>query len=697
MVYTEKEPLLDKTSRLAAEGEVLTITCPPLFTLLLSKPFQCLQLTRHRSHDSEEEESDDDDLPDLPYVVKPQNLPPPADSPGERLSKLRRLMKEHGIGVYIVPLEDEHQSEYTALADRRREYLSGFTGSAGLCVVTLDDAETLSGKAALSTDGRYFLQAEKQLDPKHWQLLKRDVVGYLTWYQFAMNHAAASRFSNVISCDPRLISVATGEFLTNMQRLRRYKFKPILTNLVDAIWTAKPERSLLVVYELPLKFTGQHTNDKITKIKETLKERGASYLVLTALDDIAWLFNLRSDDDVPFTPVFFSYAVVGVDSVNLFIDSRKLDPSVKQYLSTITNLGVHEYTGFYSFLSSLSGKVILPDKAASAYALVWSLEQAEVLHESVVANTKIFKNPTELFNTKIAQYKDLLAFILFLAWLDRQLSRGTRVTEYQAAQKIYSIRAKFPNFKGLSYETISSTGSNAAIIHYAPTKKENSVIDPEKIFLIDSGAQYLEGTTDITRTYFFGRKLNPEYVKFYSLVLKGHLAVATAKFPPNSKSTGTILDAYARQPLWNEGRDFNHGTGHGVGSFGNVHEGPLYISTTTGGSLSVDLFKPGGLLTDEPGYYVDGEYGIRIESELEIVECDASFGRTRQGSNFLGFAYLTKVPFCRRLIDKQYLLEVEINWINEFHKSIRRDFAIKLLEMGEFRAHKWLFKETEPL
>lgn len=217
--------------------------------------------------------------------------------------------------------------------------------------------------------------------------------------------------------------------------------------------------------------------------------------------------------------------------------------------------------------------------------------------------------------------------------------------------------------------------------------------------MIDSGAHYLEGTTDITRTYMFGKYAykNKDYSKWYSLVLKGHLSVAMAKFPPGSSQTGTILDAYARQPLWNEGLDFNHGTGHGVGAFGNVHESPLYISTTSGGANFLDLFKPGGILTDEPGYYVAGKCGFRIESELEIITCKDKFGKTRSGENFLGFGYLTKVPFCKNLIDKTYLSPLEVNWINDFHKSVFEEFGHKLLEIGDKRAYKWLAKETSPL
>ncbi|KAK6458947.1 peptidase M24, structural domain-containing protein [Scheffersomyces xylosifermentans] len=723
--YSEKEPLLGYRNRqLAAENEISTNTCPS-FTSLLTKPFQCLpQLTKQMKETYMQEDiidySDDDDpLPDLPYTTTPIVLAQSTLSQEQRLYELRKLMKQHNIGVYIIPSEDEHQSEYTALADKRREYISGFTGSAGIAVVTLDDPETLEGEAALSTDGRYFLQAEKQLDKRYWKLLKQGIASNPTWNKFAITKAISNKFSKVISCDPRVISLSIGDYFKRVRVLNyqsKFEFTPLFElNLVDAVWgSEKPTRSMEPVYHLPLQYSGQSTDDKVKKIRETLTSNDyhSSHLIITALDDIAWLFNLRSDTDVPFTPVFFAYAIVSLDSVILYTYKDKIEKgtaTLHSYLKTITGLVVKEYDEFYADVSQLRTTVdspdisiVLPNKESTTYALYDSLPQSvgkqNVRHESIVANTKIFKNSRELFNAKIAQYKDSLAFILFSSWLDHQLvNKKKSLSEYDAACKIYSIREKLPNFKGLSYETISSTGPNAAIIHYAPTKEDNAIIDPRQIYLIDSGAHYLEGTTDITRTYKFGYEgLTDKYKKYYTLVLKGHLAVAMAKFPPHSTGTGTILDAYARQPLWNEGLDFNHGTGHGVGSFGNVHEGPLSISTTSGGPTALDLYRKGGILTDEPGFYIDGEVGFRIESELEIIECDDLVGKTRNGENFLGFGYLTKVPFCRKLIDTNLLSPVEVNWINEYHKSVREDFAEKLLEMEDKRAYNWLHKETEP-
>lgn len=651
---------------------------------------------------------DDEPLPPLPFSGCKVTS---AISAAEKLRRIRQLMKKYSIAVYLVPSEDEHQSEETSLSDKRREFLSGFTGSAGICVVTLDDSSDMSGEAALSTDGRYFLQAEKQLDGKLWRLLKQGAAGYPRWQQFAIDKAAASKVSNVISCDPKFLSLALGEYFEQNLKLGGATFKPLLEiNLVDAVWgVEKPSRSLDQVYHLPLEYNGETTESKISRVRQHLKEKEASHIVISALDEVGWLLNLRADTDIPFSPFFFSYLIVTLTDITLYANGKKL-ANVEPYLSGIEGLKIKPYESFYPDLTTLRAvvsrpnvKLILPSKDACNYALVSALPQSftkqSLAFESVVSVMKLYKNDTELLNAKNAQTKDSLAFIIFSSWLEHKLIyKKETVNEYEASQKIYSIRSRFPNFKGLSYETISSSGPNAAIIHYAPNAEQHDVIDTKTPYLIDSGGHYLEGSTDITRTFKFGHEdVTKEYKKYYTLVLKGHLAVAMAKFPSDSRTIGTILDSYARQPLWNEGLDFNHGTGHGIGSFGNVHEGPLYILTTAGGVGNESYFKKGAILTDEPGYYVDGECGFRVESEVAIIECNPSFGKTRAGQNYLSFDYLTKVPFCLKLIDVSLLSSTERTWVNEFHKCIRAELGPQLLRMGEKRAYAWLVHETSPI
>ncbi|EGV63321.1 Creatinase/aminopeptidase [Yamadazyma tenuis ATCC 10573] len=673
-----------------------------------------------RYHDYEsdlESDTDSEILPDLPYSASLTYNFQSKSSNTEKLQKLRGLMKQHGISVYIVPSEDEHQSEYTALADKRREFISEFTGSAGIAVITLDDGETLTGQAAMSTDGRYFLQAEKQLNKENWTLLKQGNPSYPKWTQWCIDKAIQSKFSNVISCDPRVISLSTGEFFEKASKSQysgQIKFEPLLkTNLIDEVWgDEKPSRSLEPVFVYEMEFAGETVESKLKRVRKKMSEDGnGTHLLVTALDEVAWLLNLRCTADVEFNACFFSYVIVTLDGLSLYIDERKLsDPKVKTHLDQIKGLVVKKYGSFYDDLKNFKSTInypemalILPSKTATTYAILASLPQSlikqRVSYNPIVSYMKLYKNETELKNAEVTQYKDSLALIIFSAWLEHSLlDKKMVINEYEAACKIHQIKTRFPNFLGESYETISSSGPNGAIIHYAPSKEENSIIDPEQIYLLDVGSQFLEGTTDITRTYKFGYEgLLEEDRKFYTLVLKAHLAVALAKFPPNNPLTSAILDSYSRQPLWNEGLDFNHGSGHGVGVCGNVHEGPLYLSTTNGGPSNQSLFAPGAITTIEPGYYVDGVKGFRVESEIQVIECEDTVGRTREGNKFLCFKYLTPVPFCHKLIDTKYLSRVEIDWINEFHRSIRLGLGKQLLEMGEFRAYKWLVNETRPI
>lgn len=697
---SEKTPLLSKSTR--------SQLCP-----LLSTPFaSCfprLRLLSLRDIDlwdeSEDEESDDESY--LTLKMPQDSLSRVNDkSSAQKLTQLRSLMKKHGIGVYLVPLEDEHLCEYTGLGERRREYISGFTGSAGIAIITLDDDDSLTGKAVVSTDGRYWLQAEKELDPKYWGILKQGQAGVPLWTHWAVTHAINSAWVPVISCDPKVLTLSSGEFLEKTLRIMPFKFEPLGDNLIDEIWPDKPERSKTPVFVYDIQYAGETVVDKLARVRVCML--GALHLVILDLDEIAWLFNLRGVDDVVYNVSFFAYAIVTNDDAVLYIDQAKISDTVRAHLDKTPNVVVKEYTQFYpdlghlrSSLSNPDTEIILPAKTLCNYALVQTLPtlyaRQSIRFQLIILLLKMVKNETELLNTRFAQLKDSLVFIIHAAWIERQLYKRRPLTEWQVAQKIYQIRLSMPNFRGLSYATIALNNANAAIIHYAPTPEKSDIVDPKGIFLLDLGAHYLEGTTDITRTYCFNRHPSSQYRTYYTLVLQGHLSVANAKFPPNSRETGTILDGYARKFLWEHGLDFNHGVGHGVGACGNVHEGPLGISLTAGGPLEEPLFKPGGVLTDEPGYYIDGEVGFRVESGLEIIECDSKFGKTRKGENYLGFGYLTKVPFCRRLIDKLMLSKSEVDWINRYHADIWHQFAPKLKKMGEKGALHWLRHETRPL
>ena len=629
-----------------------------------------------------------------------------------KLKKLRERMRERNIGVYIVGSADEHQSETPALSERRREFICEFTGSAGTCVITLEDKQELAGRAALSTDSRYFTQAEKQLDCRLWRLLREGVTEDPSWRQFAVEAAASNSFSKVVSCDPKLLDLATFEFFDSAyKRGQGFEFAPVIeANLVDEVWgKQKPIRSRDPIYALPLEFSGEHPNQKLSRLREYMKFEKASHLVVSALDEIAWLYNLRADCDIPYTPVFYSYSIVTSEKAILYVDEGKLvdgSGELRTYLSSILSLVVRPYRSFYEDLSKLHGHseypfVILPYKSqmnAAVYLTVLQVVSNNFLkYDSFISYMKLAKNLVELKNARAAQDKGSLAYIIFAAWLEESLLvRKKKITEYDAACKIYRIREKFPNFKGLSYQTISSSGANAAIVHYSPTKTVHSVIDPSKIYLIDSGSQFLEGTTDITRTFKFGYKnLRPEHRKYYTLVLKGHIGVATARFDSQSSKIGSTLDSRARNPLLEHSLNYGHGTGHGIGSFGLVHEGPLYIKASSAGLGSRNNFRKGAIITDEPGYYVNGKYGFRIESELEITSENETM--KKDSNDVMCFNYLTKVPLCRKLIDKLYLDRSEVEWVNSFHQRIRKDFSDVLLSMGEVKAYKWLLDETLPI
>ncbi|ODQ82737.1 hypothetical protein BABINDRAFT_159254 [Babjeviella inositovora NRRL Y-12698] len=623
--------------------------------------------------------SDSDSCDDESFAAEP--APVSVYDSTEILRRLREHMSDHGVGVYIIPSEDEHQSEYTADADKRRGYVSGFDGSAGVAIVA-------SKHAALSTDGRYFLQAEQQLDA-NWELLKQATPGYPTWQSWALMQILDGHTEyRSLGIDPRLISKASGDYLAEMCARHRIELKLVYDNLVDSVWTNKPERSTVPVYELPLAYSGETSASKLARIQEHLTASSAEGTVISALDEIAWIFNLRGTD-IAFSPVFFAYSIITPSKVVLYINQVKLGPATRKHLAEL-GVEIKDYARVWEDITLVfvQGKVILPQSAS--YALVARLP-ALVPYElaSFVEDWKAIKNPVELENAQIAQTKDSIATIQLFAWLDAQLRKGRRVTEWDVAVKIAKLRAKQPHYKGLSYETISSSGPNGAIIHYAPTAEHHAVIDLRQLFLLDSGAQYLEGTTDITRTVHFGKPTSEEKV-YYTAVLQGHLNLAREVFPGNGSVTGQNLDILARTPLWRLGVDYKHGTGHGIGSFLGVHEGPIGIGSNSSGKTNPARLAVGNVLSDEPGFYKDGEYGIRIESDLAIVES----GRESNGTKFLKFDYMTQVPFARNLVNWETLSGEERAWIGEYYKELRRVLKPRLLELGDKRAWKWLDKET---
>lgn len=626
----------------------------------------------------------------------------------QRLQALREQMAEHDLGVYIVPSEDQHQSEYVSPRDQRRSFISGFSGSAGVAIITRDVMcmnEVPEGLAAVSTDGRYFNQASNELD-FNWTLLKQGVPGVLTWHEWAARQAAQLSLDSgsliKIGVDPKLVSFLMYERIKTAVQTEldahpkaQVLLVPVKTNLIDAIWSQfeeYPEEHDTIIKTLSIKYTGEEVLDKIARVASIIESKNAHGLVVSALDEIAWLLNLRGSD-IEFNPVFYSYAIVTKEKkVILFANNNKFNTDVSLFLES-NNVEVKPYDAFFTDLITtslefkLANKKMIVNTGSSSWEIIRLIECPYVsVNPSLIEDLKSIKNKVELEGAQRAHLKDGRALIKFFAWLENELTVNNElIDEVEADQQLSMFRREEDDFVGLSFDTISATGGNGAVIHYKPTKGACSTIDPSKIYLNDSGSQFLDGTTDTTRTVHFGLP-KPEEVRNYTLVLKGNIALGNLKFPENT--TGNQIDSIARQFLWLYGLDYGHGTSHGIGAFLNVHEGPVGIGPRAN---SANPLKPGHLISNEPGYYEDGEYGIRIENVMYVKETGQIYG----GKKFLEFETVTRVPFCRRLIDVALLSTEERAWVNKYHKTIWEELS------GSFTKHSWeltwLKRETAPL
>ncbi|KAI1129599.1 aminopeptidase-like protein [Nemania abortiva] len=607
-----------------------------------------------------------------------------------RLTELRKLMKERKLDVYIVPSEDSHSSEYIAPCDARRAFISGFTGSAGCAVITHD-------KAALATDGRYFNQASKQLDD-NWVLLKQGIQDVPTWQEWSAEQAEGGK---AVAVDPTLLTSGTAKKLSEkIQKSGGKELEAVAENLVDLVWgSEKPSRPSEPVIILDEKFSGKDVKAKLEDLRKELEKKKSLGFVISMLDEIAWLFNLRGND-IPYNPVFFSYAIVTPDAATLYIDSSKLSSECREFLEK-NKVAIKPYDDIFSDATALSKtaevnkaeasddkKFLISNKAS--WALKRALGGDHFVEEarSPLADAKAIKNEAELEGMRACHVRDGAALIEYFAWLEDQLvARKASVDEVEAADKLEACRAKHKDFMGLSFDTISSTGPNAAVIHYKPERGSCSTIDPAAIYLCDSGAQYLDGTTDTTRTLHFGTPTARE-IEAYTLVLKGNIALDTVVFPKGT--TGYAVDCMARQFLWKEGLDYRHGTGHGVGSYLNVHEGPIGIGTRI--QFSEVALAPGNVISNEPGFYEDGSFGIRIENIIMVKEVQTKhkFG----DKPYLGFEHVTMVPYCRKLIDPDLLTAAEKQWLNDYNADIFEKTK-GYFEKDELTL-TWLKKETQP-
>jgi len=591
----------------------------------------------------------------------------------ERLAALRKLMEEKNVDAYIVPSEDQHSSEYPAECDKRRAFISGFNGSAGTAIVMKDTAY-------LFTDGRYFLQAEKQLD-KNWTLMKQGLPDVPTWQEFITKNVTAPAR---VGIDPELITAS------DVKSFARTDIS-YNENLVDVVWgSARPERPNNSVFPLDVKYAGKAHTDKLGDARGELEKQDARALVVTTLDEVAWLFNLRGSD-IEFNPVFFGYAVVSPDSATLFVDQKQVSQDARIQLGQEVQL--RPYDEFIPYLKDLGAglqegqKVLVGDKANVAVAEALGYPYITIAR-SPIADLKAIKNATEIEGFRASHIRDGSALVRYFAWLEEQLNNGIELSESQGADQLEKFRSELTLFKGLSFTTISSTGPNGAIIHYSPDPHDSAIIKKDQIYLCDSGGQYLDGTTEVTRTLHFGAP-TAEQRRAFTRVLQGHIAIDTAVFP--NGTSGYNIDTWARRYLWRDGLDYRHGTGHGVGHFLNVHEGPQGIGTRIAYN-NVPL-KPGMTVSNEPGYYEDGEYGIRIENVVIVREAQtpSNFG----DKGFLGFEHVTVVPVGRNLIDLSLLSVEERAWVDGYHQEIWEKVS-PLLE-GDARAKAWLHRECAPL
>jgi len=569
----------------------------------------------------------------------------------DRLAALREQLKAEKLDGFVVPLTDEHMSEYVGSYAQRLAWLTGFQGSAGSAVV-------LPEEAAIFVDGRYTLQVRSQVSADQWSYQSVPETSTTQWLE---EHAPEGAR---IGYDPWLHTRDWVKKAKAALASRGAELVPVERNPIDEVWTDRPEASKAHLVVQPDQYAGKSGAEKRTEIGDWLAKHHADAAVLSALDSIAWAFNIRGAD-VTHTPVALAYALVHADgTADLFVASEKIGPDVRQHLGNGVRL--HERAAFETALSELDGKTVVVDPERAVAAIFEALENAGAkilpLRDPTIL-PKALKNPAEIGGQKAAQERDGAAISRFLRWVDEEAPKG-EVDELIASDHLEALRRESPELRDLSFDSISGAGPNGAIVHYKSTEKTNRKLEPGTLYLIDSGGQYVDGTTDITRTVPIGEPTEEMRDRF-TRVLKGHIAIATAVFPKGTR--GSQLDSFARRPLWEAGLDYAHGTGHGVGSFLAVHEGPQRISPVGSSQSGGDEpLQAGMIISNEPGYYKTGEYGIRIENLVLVVPREIE-GAEKE---MLGFETLTFAPIDRRLIDVQMLEPEELIWLNCYHAHV---------------------------
>ncbi len=590
----------------------------------------------------------------------------------ERVAELRKEMKRRDLDVFIVPKADEHQGEFVAKRSERLQWLTAFTGSAGTCAV-------MARKAAVFVDGRYTLQVKKQVSGKLFEAHHAADKDLKTWLSENLSHGLRVGF------DPWLITDAEHRKLESVCTRAGAYLVAQPDNPIDAVWSGQPPAPITPMVPHAQKYAGETSAKKRKRLTDAMNEAGLDTIVLSAPDAIAWLLNVRGRD-VPCTPVSLAFAVAhAAGGIELFTDPRKMSPGLETHFGP--EVVVMETEALADELSHIGsrGLKVGVDLANAPAKIAMTLRQAgaEIIDtRDPTLTMKARKNKTERDGMRAAHLRDGIALARFLSWIEKSASRG-KTTEWDVGLKIDTLREELDLHRGPSFQTIAGYGANGAIVHYRASKKSSVKLKKGSLLLVDSGGQFLDGTTDVTRTIAIG-KPTQEMKDRYTRVLKGHIALAAAQFPEGT--TGGQLDTLARKPLWDIGLDYEHGTGHGVGSYLGVHEGPQSISKRPS---QVEL-EPGMVVSNEPGYYKSGGYGIRIENLVMVRTIKPQKGWERK---LLGFETLTCAPFDLNLIEPKLLARKEIEWINGYHAWVKKSLEKQL----DKPVRDWLVKATKPL
>lgn len=563
-----------------------------------------------------------------------------------RIAALRAHIAQEQIQAFIIPSTDPHLSEYVAPHWQSREWISGFTGSAGTVVVTAKDA-------GLWTDSRYFLQAARQLEGTCITLYKEMLPETPNIPEFLSAHLQEG---DCVGIDGKMFSAEEVEHLQKELKKSGIRIKSI-ADPMQLLWTDRPAMPLAPAFVYDTKYAGMSFTEKLPAVRQAMEAAGVDSLLLSALDEIAWLLNIRGND-VHCNPVVVSYLLIEKDKVNYFVQPQKVTPELAEYFSA-NGISVHPYEEIGDYLNSFNAHSILMNPAKTNYAIYSAIRPGCLIINgaSPVALLKAIRNKQEIAGIHAAMQRDGVALVKFLKWLDEAVPAG-KETEISVDKKLHTFRAAQPLYMGESFDTIAGYKEHGAIVHYEATPETDVTLKPEGFLLLDSGAQYLDGTTDITRTIALG-PLTEEEKTDYTLILKGHIALAMAVFPEGTR--GAQLDVLARMPIWKERMNYLHGTGHGVGHFLNVHEGPQSIRMNE----NPVALQPGMVTSNEPGVYKAGSHGIRTENlVLTVPAGEGMFGK------YLKFETLTLCPICRKGIIKELLTAEEIGWLNDYHRTV---------------------------